>query len=63
MRVKSKVSLSLPVSFGQPSLKCLDNPIELDFVELQVDLWLLHLAAGSVVDPTIFFLHGKSSIQ
>ena len=63
MRVKSKVSFSLPVSFGQPSLKCFDNPVELEFFKLQVDLWVLHLAAGSVVDPTIFNWHGTSPIQ
>ena len=42
-RVKSKVALSLPVSFGQPALKCFERPVAFEFSELQCDLQLLHL--------------------
>ena len=51
MSVKSNVDLFLPISFGHPILKWFDNPVDVDFSELHVDLWFRHLLVGFVVDP------------
>ena len=60
--MKSKFDLSLPVSLGQPSINCFDKPVDLDFLELHWDLWVLHRPVGPVVEPTIVFLQGISSM-
>ena len=54
------ILIFIPIICAHPSLKCFAKPVELDFLELAVLLWLANLVDKLVVYPTYNVGHGSS---